>query len=260
MFTCQTLDILRLGSICLPFFCEFMALQLQVSALGFARGKQQVLTDISYQFAPGLHYLLGANGSGKSTLLQCLAGLLPFDGLVTIGGQDARGFSAKQLAREIAWVPQRLAPVFPIDVESFVCMGRFPYLHWLGNYRKSDLTHTENAIAILGLGHLSRRRIDHLSGGEWQKVRLAQALVQDTPIILLDEPTQALDPLHQKELHDLLAMLGNQGKILVCATHDLRPILTDEIPYLALRQGKVVQTGIGIDDEAKFIERVYSDL
>lgn len=168
-------------------------------------GGEAVLRDFSVRFSPGkITGILGRNGCGKSTLLKTAAGLLrPMSGEVLVDGRSLGDYAPKELARQIAVLPQsREVPA--ITVESLVMHGRFPYLGFPRKPRPEDRQAVQRAMEQAGVEALRQKALSALSGGERQKVYLAMVLAQDTPVILMDEPTTYLDINHQFELLRLI--------------------------------------------------------
>jgi iron complex transport system ATP-binding protein len=187
--------------------------------------------------------IVGPNGAGKTTLLRLLVGLLePSSGSLSWGETPYSDFSRRQLAQRIAYVPQSHPLRIPLTVEQMVLLGRYPYLSALRVApRESDFQAVAKALELAGIEALRQRPLGELSGGERQSVFIASALAQEAELMVLDEPTTHLDPLHQREIASLLARLNRQaGLSVVVATHDLNfaSLLADRI--LALRNGAVV--------------------
>lgn len=165
--------------------------------------------------------MLGPNGSGKSTLLRTLAGLQPtLGGTVSIGGRT--GLSAAELARQISMVLTDRVGGSNLNVYSLVALGRYPWSGWLGTLTESDRAVIRQAIDAAGVGSLLERKVHTLSDGENQKVMLARALAQDTPILMLDEPTAHLDLPSRIRLMRLLHRLAREmNKGILLSTHEL---------------------------------------
>jgi len=202
--------------------------------------------------------LLGANGSGKSTLLRTLAGLQPpLAGKVTIAGRT--GLSSAELARNISLVLTDRVAVTNLDVYSLVALGRYPWSGWLGGLDESDRVAVDKAIASAGIGPLQYRKVHTLSDGESQKVMLARALAQDTPLLMLDEPTAHLDLPSRIRLMRLLHQLARRlNKGILLSTHELDLALqvADEVWLLQaagpLRKGSPEDMVLSGDIEAAF--------
>lgn len=196
-----------------------------------------------------LHYgetigVIGPNGSGKSTLLRLLSGVLqPQAGVVQAGGRSLRELTPSQLGKAIAVVPQNTNIEFAFSVTEVVLMGRTPHLHGFAFESDGDLGVAQRAMQRTGTLHLANRQIQHLSGGELQRVVVARALAQQTDILLLDEPGAFLDIRHQVEIHDLLRELQAEGKAILTVLHDLNlaALYCDRVALM--NNGKLVQFG-----------------
>lgn len=164
--------------------------------------------------------LLGPNGSGKSSLLRALVGIMPLhSGSLLFDGRNLRAMSRRNLAKVLAYVPQN-TPLASISVQETLLLGRTPYLRFASS--KNDMAAVDAALDRLGITAWKERSLLELSGGERQKVLLARALAQDTPIILLDEPTSNLDVRYQFEVYELFSQLcRTENKIVIMAEHDL---------------------------------------
>ena len=166
--------------------------------------------------------VIGPNGAGKTTALRAVARLVDYEGGVRIFGEDAAALTRRHLARVIALVPQ--VPLVPgdITVREYVLLGRTPYVSYLGAEKRSDHAAVDAALEHLDLEGFRHRRLDTLSGGERQRVTLARALAQDAPILLLDEPTAALDVGRQQQVLELVDSLrATRGLTVVSTMHDL---------------------------------------
>jgi iron complex transport system ATP-binding protein len=166
--------------------------------------------------------LIGPNGAGKTTALRAIAGLVEYDGDVHVLARDARTLARKELARQIALVPQ--VPVIPgdISVRAYVLLGRTPHLGYFGSEGRTDLRAVDAALEQLDLVPFAERRLDTLSGGERQRATLARALAQDAPVLLLDEPTAALDMGRQQQVLEIVDRLRTRRGLTVLSTmHDL---------------------------------------
>lgn len=197
---------------------------LEVEGLRAAYGEKTVLRDISFRLSPGsILALIGPNGAGKSTLIRALSGVLPLSGgRVRVAGQDLGELSSLERARLMAVVPQArsLPPAF--TGWETVLLGRTPHLNWLGQASPRDEAAAREAMERTQTVDLAERRVGELSGGEQQRLLLARALAQASPILLLDEPTTHLDLKYQAALLDQVRGLSRHDRLtVVLALHDL---------------------------------------
>jgi iron complex transport system ATP-binding protein len=188
---------------------------------------------------------VGANASGKSTLLRGLARLLrPAGGAVHLDGRDLHRLPTKEVARRIGLLPQ--SPVTPdgVTVADLVARGRHPHQRWFSQWSSADEAAITAALHATRCTDLARRPVDELSGGQRQRVWIAMALAQDTPILLLDEPTTYLDLAHQVEVLELLAELNEtRGRTMVLVLHDLNQACRYGHHLVAMRDGRIVAEG-----------------
>ena len=211
-----------------------------------------VLSDIRLTIPEGkVTVIVGPNGCGKSTLLKALTGILTPAGSVRLDGQELLGLPPRELARKIAYLPQN-RPVPEITAERLVLHGRFPYLSYPRRYRKEDYAIARKAMERMGVGALGDRSLGSLSGGQRQKVYIAMALAQDTPVVLLDEPNTFLDISHQLQLMHQARTLAREGKTVVLVLHDLAMALENADALVVLSRGKVACQG---DAETVFTSR-----
>jgi iron complex transport system ATP-binding protein len=196
---------------------------------------REVIRDVSLSFQPGrLTAIVGPNGCGKSTLLKLMCGHLePINGGVFINDKPLAGLTRNEIARQISYLPQ-VRTVPDIAVGTLVLHGRFPWLSYPRIYRAEDRDITELAMERAGIKDYRRKNVMQLSGGERQKAYLAMLLAQDTPVILLDEPTTYLDIANQLELAELMLTLKNEEKTIIAVVHDLNLALqiADEIAVI----------------------------
>jgi len=189
--------------------------------------------------------LVGPNGSGKTTLIRVVTGVVrPAAGYVTIAGQDTQHIRQVELARLIAVVPQE--PVLPPAFTALACvlMGRTPHLRLLQNERAGDFEAARRAMLATDTWSLADRLLGELSGGERQRVVVARSLAQETPILLLDEPTAHLDLGHQASVLDLMRRFArDEGKAVLAVVHDLTLAARYCDRLVMLRRGSVVATG-----------------
>lgn len=204
-----------------------------------------ILRSVGLSVAPGEWVtIIGPNGAGKSTLLRALAGRLPYDGEVSLFGAPLRALPRRRRARLVATVAQH--PVVPpgMNVLDYVLLGRTPYLAPLARESRSDLDAVHAVLGTLDLRRFAGRRLESLSGGERQRVFLARALAQGAPLLLLDEPTAALDIGHSQEVLELVDGLRRERDLAVLATmHDLSVAGEYADRLVLLADGQVVADG-----------------
>ena len=196
--------------------------ELVVKGLTFGYGPVPLLKDVSFTLdRPELVCVIGPNGVGKTTLVKCINKLLKLDsGSVTLDGEDVAGMRLMELARRMAFVPNRMDSVFRTSVAEMVLMGRFPFAQWANSDR--DLDVVDKAMDALNLQPLSHRDISELSSGQMQKVLIARGLAQEPRILILDEPTSNLDVKHQMEVMGFLRRYAaDNGIIVLMVCHDL---------------------------------------
>ena len=203
--------------------------------LSASYGKKQVLRDISFCLPEGVTALLGRNGSGKSTLLHCIAGALPFEGSVKLDGKELKGLPAREKAKLLSILPQML-PSPDLPAEEVVGFGRSPYSARLSAKERKEV---HAAMQKLGIGELAKRRVSTLSGGEKQKVFLAMLLVQDTPLVLLDEPTTYMDLPFRSVFFSVLQELKAKNKTVLFVSHDLSDGIFASDHVLVLEEGGI---------------------
>ena len=200
-------------------------------------GSRILLRGVDATIAPKkLTALIGRTGSGTSTLLRAIAGLNPaYGGRIKLDGRDLRSMPPMQLARTLAFVNTERTRIANLRCEDVVAAGRAPYTDWIGRLRETDRDAVEKSLAAVGMSDYGYRTMDTMSDGECQRVMIARALAQDTPIILLDEPTSFLDMPNRYELVGLLRRLAHEeGKCVMFSTHelDIAMLLCDSIALL----------------------------
>lgn len=199
-----------------------MSITLEHITLGY--GERMLLRDVSATIAAGsLTALLGRNGTGKSTLLRAIAGLGEIrTGGVHLCGSDLTMLSPQRRAATVSFVTTDKVRIANLTCEEVVSLGRAPYTNWIGRIQDADRAIVARALALTGMESFACKTMDTLSDGECQRIMIARALAQDTPVILLDEPTAFLDLPNRYELCTLLRRLArDEGKCIFFSTHDL---------------------------------------
>jgi iron complex transport system ATP-binding protein len=219
---------------------------LDIEHLSVAYQSRPVLRDVSLRVQSGeVLALIGPNGSGKSTLIRAVSGVLPIaEGRIRVDGRAMTDLSTMQRARYMAVVPQahNMPPAF--SVYESVLLGRTPYLGWLGRAGEKDHERVRYALERTQMQPLADRMVGELSGGEQQRVLLARALAQDTPVLLLDEPTTHLDLQHRESLVNLVRdMTKARNLAVLMVLHDLNmaSLYADRVSLLV--EGKIEATG-----------------
>ncbi|MFB4274659.1 ABC transporter ATP-binding protein [Nonomuraea sp. MTCD27] len=218
-----------------------------ISARGLSvqLGEREVLTGVDLEARRGEWVaVIGPNGAGKSTLLKAVMGLVAHRGEVVLGSRPAGALKPRERARLVAYAPQ--TPALPPDMTVFdyALLGRTPYIPYLGRESRHDRAVTESVLDRLDLTALSARRVGELSGGERQRVVLARALAQEAPVLLLDEPTTALDLGHQQQVLELVDRLRRaDGLTVVTTLHDLTVAGLYADALLLLAEGRAAAAG-----------------
>jgi iron complex transport system ATP-binding protein len=207
------------------------------------------LSGVSIEIPEGsLYAVLGPNGSGKSTLMRALLGVLsPHAGQASFEGRNVREWGRRELARAIGAVPQTETIVFPLSVRELVAMGRYPHLGAVRSEGEEDREAVVRAMEECDAGHLSERDVGTLSGGEFQRIRIARALAQRPRALVLDEPTASLDLRHEMEILQLLRRSADAGRTVVLITHHLDAAARFADQILLLRRGTVAAEGAPVE-------------
>jgi len=216
---------------------------LSVENLEFSYKTKKVLQDISFE-AEGnsVVSLLGPNGVGKTTLLKCICNIhRPQKGVVSVNGTDVLKLSRRELARHVGYVPQK-SPAVRATVFDSVLIGRRPYIEW--NATQDDISKTWAAIRALGLEELSLRYLDELSGGEFQKVQVARAIVQEPDVLIMDEPTSNLDIANQHmTMHMVIDAVRSKGVCTLMTMHDINLAVHYSDRLLFMKDGRIAAYG-----------------
>ncbi|THB75314.1 MAG: ABC transporter ATP-binding protein [Desulfobacteraceae bacterium] len=230
---------------------------LSVNNLSFKYQAHPVLEKVSFTVKRGeILAILGPNGVGKTTLLKCINQILTADsGSVTVGGFPVSQMGVQEIARLISYVPQK-AETSRVTVFDAVLMGRRPHMGF--KFSRGDLVKTDGVIRLLDMEHIALKHINHLSGGELQKVSIARALVQETGLMLLDEPTASLDLKNQAEILGLLRRVAKEHNVsMVLTMHDLNAALRYSDKYIFLKDKMVYDSGPVSRVSQEMVEAVY---
>jgi iron complex transport system ATP-binding protein len=197
-------------------------IRLQNISLGYAN--RTLITSLTAHIRQGeLTALVGRNGTGKSTLLRAIAGLgEPLSGEIMLGGKPLQKLSSAELATTISFVTTDKVRISNLRCRDVVALGRAPYTNWIGRMQQQDNEIVEQSLAAVGMSDYADKTMDRMSDGECQRIMIARALAQQTPIILLDEPTAFLDMPNRYELCTLLRKLAHEeNKCILFSTHEL---------------------------------------
>jgi iron complex transport system ATP-binding protein len=222
---------------------------IDIEGLSVRYGKKLALDKVSVKVEDGEHLILmGPNGSGKTTLLKALLGLVKHEGKITLNGRPTSSLSRRELAREVAYVPQIFSTPYTFTVKEFVSMGLYSLTRewWVDDQRIAD------TLQEVGISELKDKTINTLSGGELQKAIIARALVQDSKYILMDEPTAHLDIKSVQEVLDVVSNFKDKGTVIV--SHDLNALNKLGGNVLLIKNGVTVFKGTR--DDPDFMERV----
>ena len=220
---------------------------LEVNQCSIQFDKTLILNQVSLNIQPGEIYgIIGPNGSGKTTLLRAISGFLkPIYGKIIVQGQELQSLSIQERARRIASVPQAKSLPVGFTAREVVEFGRTPYLQWTGYPSEQDKQIVQDAMLATNTQHLANRLIQELSGGEQQRLLLARAIAQQTPILLLDEPITFLDLKHQITILQQIDQLVRERKLAVLITlHDLNWAAQFCHKIGVLSQGNLVAQGL----------------
>lgn len=233
---------------------------IELKDVSFSYGDRPVFQSLSASFQAGVFYgILGANGCGKTTLIRLLCALeKPEKGRILLDGREYASYSSMELARHISLLPQsRELP--SVSVEELVSRGRYPYLGLTRRFSSADRAAVEQALKKANVQNLAQRNVSTLSGGERQRVCMGLVLAQNTPVVLLDEPTTYLDVSHRMALAEELQNLRDEGKCVISVLHDLSLALKYCDRLLVLGDGGICAEGIPSEIVSQgILEQVFS--
>jgi len=218
---------------------------LQAEKLCVSYGRRPVLSELDIAFPrEQVTAIVGPNGCGKSTLLSALARLhTPQAGRITLERRDIRSYGARELARALALLPQNVTAPEGLTAAELIRFGRQPHQSWLRQWSAEDAAVVDAALAAADLQALAHRPLEAMSGGQRQRAWIAMAIAQQTPVLLLDEPTTALDLGHAIEVFELVRDLAAEGKTVVMVLHDLGNACRYADHLVAMRDGCLVAAG-----------------
>ena len=234
--------------------------RLGAEAISIGYDRRVISRDLSVRIPDrSFTVIVGPNACGKSTLLRALSKLIaPSAGQVVLDGRSIDSYKAKEVARTLGLLPQTSLAPDGITVADLVARGRHPHQGFLRQWSPADEEAVRAAMASTGVTELSGRRVDELSGGQRQRVWVAMVLAQETPLMLLDEPTTFLDIAHQIELMELFTDLNEQGTTLVAVLHDLNQAARYATHLIAMNDGSVVAQGAPSEIvTASLVEEVF---
>ncbi|MEU3600403.1 ABC transporter ATP-binding protein [Streptomyces sp. NPDC006798] len=219
--------------------------RLGAEGLSLRYGRRTVVENLELVVPPGsFTVVIGPNACGKSTLLRALAGLLPpAAGRIVLDGADIASYPPKEAARRLGLLPQTAIAPDGITVAELVSRGRYAHQRVLRQWSREDEAAVLDALTATGVADLSARRVEELSGGQRQRVWIAMVLAQETPLILLDEPTTYLDIAHQIEVLNLLHDLHLRGRTIVAVLHDLNQAARYASHVVAMKDGRITAAG-----------------
>ncbi|MGW1060549.1 ABC transporter ATP-binding protein [Micromonospora rubida] len=237
-----------------------MGSRLTAEDVTLGYGERVVSTRVSLAVPDGAFTaIVGPNACGKSTLLKAFVRLLtPSSGTVRLDGRDVSDHRPKRFARQVGFLPQGLVAPENIVVRRLVARGRYPHQSLLATWSAADEKAVRSAMAVAGVTALAERPVEELSGGQRQRVWIAMVLAQETPYLLLDEPTTFLDITHQYELLALFARLRDEGRTIVAVLHDINQACRFADHIVAMKDGRVVAQGAPADVvDAALMQEVF---
>ncbi len=221
------------------------SLELRGATVRYAGSAAPQLDDVSFSVAPGeCVAIVGPNGAGKTTAIRALLGVTTLaSGQALILGKDVREWERGSVSRSVGVVSQREEPAFPVSVREVIAMGRYPHLGAWRAPGPDDAAAIERAMRRADVAELGERLVQTLSGGEWQRVRIARALAQEPRVLILDEPTSSLDLRHEMELFELVSGLAKDGLAALLVSHHLNAAARFADRLVLMSGGRVAADG-----------------
>ncbi len=219
-------------------------MSIKIKRLSYSPNNINVLDSISLDINGGITTFLGQNGSGKTTLMKLISNLIePTIGEVLINGINVKDLKKYDLSKLITYISQDRENIQGFTVFEYVEMGRFPYQNFYGKYDNNSQKFINESLKLVNLFKRKNDFVDNLSGGEMQILRISRALVQDTNIILFDEPTSNLDLKNTRRIKDLLFKLKDMNKRIIVSTHDINFANSISDIIFMIKNGKVIYSG-----------------
>ena len=226
----------------------------------YPRAATAAVNGVSFDAPRGaITAIAGPNGSGKSTLVRALLGRVALTrGTIAVDGDDIGNLDRRELARRVAVVSQREEPAFPLTVRDYIALGRHPHAHRWSSVDRNGTAAIARAIEEAEVAPFIDRTTDELSGGEWQRVRIARALAQEAAALVLDEPTTYLDIAHEMSAFELLDVLARRQQAILVVSHQLNLVARFAQRVVLLHEGTVAAAGPPADVmRGDVLERVY---
>jgi iron complex transport system ATP-binding protein len=235
-------------------------LRFESISVTYAGQRKPALDGVSLDATAGrITAVVGPNGSGKSTLVRALLRrVVPSVGRVFVGDDELNTIDPRAFSRRVAVVSQREEPTMALGVREFVGLGRYAHRRAFGGMTAGDTEAVDRALLRTGADETDGRRTDQLSGGEWQRVRIARALAQEAPVLVLDEPTTFLDIGHEMAVFELLDSLARDGCTVLLVSHQLNLVARFASHIVLLHEGKVAAAGtVDTVMQGATLEHVY---
>ena len=236
------------------------ALHFEQVSVTYRGGARAAIDAVSFTATPGrITAVVGPNGSGKSTLVRALLRRVPLQhGRIRLGDTNVGALTPRLFAQRVAVVPQREEPALALGVADFVALGRHAHRGAFGAMSASDTDAVRRALLRAGADETQTRRTDELSGGEWQRVRIARALAQEASVLVLDEPTTFLDIAHEMAVFELLDALARDGCTVLLVSHQLNLVARFASHIVLLHHGAIAAAGtVDTVMRGEILERVY---